>query len=531
MSAVRIYIESVSVLVTQVFPTWSGRIDRKRDSKEVFFIDELSGDFRFTKTEYTLIKDIPDCERVEIYMEEYCGAAWVERWRGYFTTYDVKFNESTCEATVDPIAVNDYECFLDQIDTEYTIEYVTSVVVRSVSGTYEAGLECCDIETDINDPEPVGAVCAVPANMCFDKNKHKEIPQEGIRITVSCFHRILGEGTAFDPPPYDTGWTYTGAGILWWRCPGGNDVNVGVFSRGRVLNDVLDDLATRNDCGLTVRSHFLGMNATHAAAPVNDAYTYATTYMQNLTIHQKSDIKRPDASDPAEDFVWKLTWKKFLDDLKTMFNVFWIIDGTDLIIEHLSYFEATAGLDLSTSNFVVNYGKQEGSAPNKEYFWWADSAAFSTAHKGYPIEYGACGTGKEDRRINLFSNDVIYIRTVENQAEISDAGFCLVTTEIISGTYFMKEGNDPLGWVMLHDNLHREGRYFIDGTMNLVPETFNTIKRTRKMEPFKVDICCSDGWDALDYITTKAGIVDVSKATIDYFSGKENNIVTIESVI
>lgn len=529
MSTHRIKIESASIMATQVVPTWSGEVDQTRQNDGVFFRDKVGGEFQFKQAEYTTIKDAPDCEKIEIYLEEKCGVSWVEKWRGKFTTYDVKFDENKCLAKVAPKTVDDYDCFMGAWATDHVVSSASAVVeARPFPGTYEVG-QCC---MDCLATPPVAEVCAVPADWCFMTNFDNGSTCANPAHTryISCFHRVIGIGVGASPPTYGTGWTHI-IGVIWWRCP--TEVANPVFDQGRVFNDVLEYLIDQSACGLTVRSHFLGINATHDAPPSNIAYDFATAKYQSLQLHQKSDVKRPFSSDPAQSFVWKMSAKKLLEDLAIMWNVFWKIDGTDLIIEHISYFEAATGIDMTQKNIKLEYGKQEGGAPNIEVFKWMDGeATFTTAHAGYPISYGDCGDGSVDRRLNYFSNDIFYIANVENPEEIADAGFCLVATEDVDGDITVIDENVSLGWVDIHENLHKHNRYFSEGNMNDTPATsFLSTRKTRKLEPFQMTVCCDDAFSPEDSIATLAGVSEVQKATINYFAGGESNLVKIEANI
>lgn len=531
MSVTRLKIVSDSIAETVVHPTWSGRIEYVREDDEVFFMPKLVGDIQFKGAEYVTIKDAPDCELIDIFMEELCDETWSEIWRGDFTKYDVKFNENTCVAILKPEIQTQYDCFNEHINEEYVISVVGAHVVHSIRGNYQVGGCCVETITDpFPDPLPIDPVCDVPADYCFDHNSYYY--QDPLVTITSCFHRIRGHGTLTEPPTWGTGWTHL-ALTYWWRCPDAGEVDLGTLDYGRRLDEVLVSMYTGLGCGGAVKSHLFGVNNDHAAPPSNVAYTFAAAYMQDLTVHQKSDVKCPDCSDPAESFVWKMTWKKLLDDFRVMFNAYWTItDDGDLIIEHISYFEAIAGVDISTQNIHIDYGKSESGAPNIEKFHWVDNATFSAAHAGEPIIYGDCGTGTKDNRVQMFSNDVFYIRQVENQAEIADTNFCLVSCVVDEDDkYYILERNDPMGWVMLHDNLHRHNRYFEEGTMNGDAETFETVRKTRKLEDFAINSCCDEDFNPENYITTSAGQVTVTKATVNYFSGTNNRNITIESNI
>lgn len=527
MSVVRLFIQSDSIAATQVFPAWSGEIEEERPDNEVYYRSSLGGDFVFSKEDYTTIKNAPECEKIEIYLEEECNGTFIERWRGKFTTYDCKFNESSCTATVRPYIVDDYECFIEQIDTEYILAPGTKYGVRGIRGKYYAGGQCCTISQLQSDPVPVDPVCDIPDNWCFDKNTVYKLPAPSNLVAItSCFHRVIGIGTSTTPPDYDDDWQYITLS-LWWRCPTQEEAILGILANSYRFDDSLEYLSLQAQllygCNFTVKSHFFNINNNHTAPPDNDAYTFAETYLQDLTIHQKSNVKRPD-NDPAEDFVWKLTWKQLLDDLKLMFNVYWRFEGQNLILEHISYFEAEEGISVTGNNIILDYGKPEQGAPSVEKFIWADDASFSTEHAGFPITYGNCGTGTKENKVQLFSNDIKYIRQVENAEEIADTGFCLVSCDIDEeGIYYVKEGNVALGWQMLHDKLHRHYRYFESGNLNDEAATFLSIRKTRKLTEFNVNVCCDDDFSVTDYIVTPVGNAVVKKATINYTAGGKNN--------
>lgn len=254
MSVVRIYIESDSIAQTQVFPSWSGEIEAERANGEAYFRTSLGGDFVFSKADYTLIKEAPDCEKIEVYLEEYCDGDWIEQWRGKFTTYDVSFNETKCTATVRPQIVDAYECFLSELEKEAVIAVGTEYNVKGVQGKYFGGQQCCVDYVLEGDPIPEDPVCDIPDNWCFDKNTSFRIPSTNLVQVTSCFHRITGIGTATDPPPYGSGWTFLTLST-WWRCPEPNEVILGVLPRGRRFDDTLEYLAQQIGCELTVRSH------------------------------------------------------------------------------------------------------------------------------------------------------------------------------------------------------------------------------------------------------------------------------------
>jgi len=96
----------------------------------------------------------------------------------------------------------------------------------------------------------------------------------------------------------------------------------------------LDDiLSTFTPCSLSIVSDFFGINP-DSTAPTNTPYTEAGDNLQDLLFFQKSDVKRPTASNIATS--GKTSFKKIMAVLDTMFNVKYRISGSELRIEHVS---------------------------------------------------------------------------------------------------------------------------------------------------------------------------------------------------
>jgi len=533
MSKVRWQIESDSISAQTVSPVWDGAVEHSIFSQQIFFRARIS-EILFLGEDRATILSAPDCEEIQIWAEEKCGEDWNEIWRGTFTTYDLKLDENKCTARVVPEVLDGYTCVFKTWENEVVVIDGPKVKVKPFAGKYEAGAECC---LDCVPTNPVGPLCAVPDGWCFQGNTSQEAacgddPAPGDpydEVWMSCFHRVTGIGTPTDPPPFGSGWELL-SGSTWWRCPGDTDLVLPVFDEGRWFNDCFEFLAGSQECPLTVKSHFFGINADHDAPPDNIAYDYAVAYLQEMQLHQKSDIKRPFDTNPAQSFVWKMTLRRLLDDLRTMFYVSWVIDGSDLIVEHRSYFESAPTLDVSKRNIRLEYGKQEGQAPNEEFFFWSDKdATVGPNHIAAPIRYGACGSGKEEYRVNYFTNDVLYLFTVQNSEEAADSGFSLISTEEIDGERVIIEGNRPLGFPLLHENLHLWGRFFENGTMNGDPTVFESVKKTRSLEPFTVKICCDDEYTPQSGIITKIGDAQPERVTINYNAGANARNVKIEA--
>lgn len=538
MSVTRVYIESTSITKQEVYPAFAGGLQEFELSKadeQVYFLTDWP-ELTFDGEDYTTLKTAGGCEEITVSFEELCGGDWAEKHVGTFTNYDEKINENTCTAGVKPKTKDVFTCILDNWELEKIIFSITpKITTQAVQGTYQSPTALCCQACYPAGIIPSLPICTAPTDYCWTGTNF----DQGINPIAcgnstdhrfrTCFHRVLGVGTPTNPPTYGgTGTWIHISGNDWWRCPTTEELSMGLFEQGRLFNSVLVYLVNQMFCGLTVRSYFFDINATHAAPPTNGAYDYAVAYLQKMTVHQKSDVKRPFDSNPAESKVWKMTLKKLLDDLRTMFQVYWTIDGTDLIIEHITYFAAASGLDVTDQDLVLEYGKQEGGAPKNEYFFWQDRANFPFAFGGAPITYDCGGAGKE-YQVNLFDTDTRYIRKTDNAEDILDSNFVLVSNLIDTFKYYVINNNEPLGWQSLHENLHRDYRYFIEGTMNNTPTTFNSTRKTRNLKEFELSLCCDVEFNPTNDIETSLGPVSPQKVTINYSAADNTRIYTINA--
>ncbi len=490
----------------------------------------MAGELVLTGAGFNLVNDLTNtCERITVTVEVLCGGTWEPYpWTGYFTKFDTKrdfggINYAQCRMEVKVKTDDLYDCVQREWEDEINIYSSSSVIsTKSLKGTYEILGPCqfCSLT-------PIVPPCddySVSGESCLEfqsATQNTDNCNPGEFYILCSYHRVVGVGTPTVPPTYGTGWTHL-SGNDWWRCPDDNEISLGVLKYGRRFDATLEYMVAQTGCGLTVRSHFFGINATHAAPPSNTPYTYATANFQDMTVHQKSDVKRPDAADasfvpPTSSAVWKMKLKVLLEDMNTMFNVWWKIDGSDLIIEHISYFQSAAGADYSTKPMKLQLD-YDADTPKREIFKWSDPNV-SSQFQGTPIIYD-CGNGDKERRVSLFTTDLPFIREEANQEAISDENFVLIANEVIGGEYIIINSNDPLRWFNLHDKLYRHNRPYPSGTMNGEVVTFDSTEKNQKQPAFTVGRCCDVVFDPTKYITTKLGQGDVREATINLFKDR-----------
>lgn len=478
----------------------------------------------FTGSDYCLLVDAGECEEISVIIEEQCatGGDWAEKYAGTFTLFGCEKDPDLSEITATPKTADLYTCFLNWWGNEMNVyDCGPEVSARGVIGRYEAGLYPCYQCRATPDVTP----CNTHADACVEYSIVASYPSpkcpEPNRYEIqTSWHREVGTGTPSSPPPYGTGWTYLGDND-WWKCPSSNDVSLGVYQYGRDFNTLLEYVFGLATCAapITVRSHFFGINATHLMPPPGEVYDFAGEYLQKITFHQKSDVKRPDGNKSFSK-VWTLKPKDLLDDLRRLFNVYWIIQGTpeepELILEHLSYFTTGVGYDYSAKKIRRKHKQDDTGIPKKELFKFSDDAEFSNAQQGYPILY-ECGDGEKTTKLALFTNAVREINESVNAENIADRNFVLMATFEASGQRLIYSENEPLGWRKLHEKLHLHGRYFGSGTLNNLAETFISPRKNKRLQPFTVPFCCGVDYVPELLVNTRLGEAAVQNAEQNHF--------------
>lgn len=279
------------------------------------------------------------------------------------------------------------------------------------------------------------------------------------------------------------------------------------YTRNRWLIDVIEYIADKIIPGVSVISTFFN-NATN---PV----TGNASRTNLLTIAQKSDIKRPTSTNPAT--IANLSWKELMHILR-MFNVFWEYDGTDIIIEHLSYFEQVDGLDLRTQKIAERankYSYDKVNMPKYEKYSWMEASGI--AFKGTPIYYDSPCVNQDANNnikeyVNRVTTDLEMIQL--NEYSISDEGFVLLTNYWDGSGYRVWiesarlgsefKFNMDLSWANLHYYYFRHGRVLEQGYINGVLTDFASIIPI-KLHEINAVICSEDNYDPVDLITTDLG--------------------------
>jgi len=116
------------------------------------------------------------------------------------------------------------------------------------------------------------------------------------------------------------------------------------------LNAVLEGIFMCT--GKTLVSNFLGINA-DATAPNNSYYEYGTNNLHSLKIVQSYDIIKADAEQDSFDKSGDILVKKLLGDLFKVLNMILVVDGSNIRIEHRSYYY-NEGIDLTGTSYQLS---------------------------------------------------------------------------------------------------------------------------------------------------------------------------------
>lgn len=480
----------------------------------------------FTGADFEWLYDIETgadrCEKVTLEVEVYCGGDWEEFYTGYLKMDDGQWNPVQCRV-VFRVSIDDaYSCIFENWKEEKNIlTALGGETVTALTGYIEEDT-CTDNLTGytvdlLNIPTYDGCL-SDPNEWTLLENEFTGTKESGglwDGLIRSVWVRERVDASVLSPP--GDGWVSIG-GNSWVRELQtnylGETTDLGVpqvlqqwevvgedleFDNGRTLENVLDLL---NPCAgtYTIQSDFFRINA--GVLPATDPYNAAAAGFDQLIMWQKSDIVRPIANYNATKGI--TTFEKVLSWLRNMFNVEWRVEGTVIRIEHISYFEGNNGLDLTAVDYLEWIDKKNAYSyinakkPHYERFAWMDKV---TAYfEGDPIVYDNACANKEDNseefyRLDEVSTDMAFLSNNEDEASLQGFVFAAAYDDGAGGWWINIEEtqlNGHLSFTKLHDNYWRHSRPLIDGNMNGVDETFESVIPSKQQEELEVRIDCTD---------------------------------------
>jgi hypothetical protein len=286
-------------------------------------------------------------------------------------------------------------------------------------------------------------------------------------------------------------------------------------------------------CGLDIVSDFFSIDGDDTF-PAGTVYTNAKANLANVLVFQKSDVRLPNAVTPAS--VGWITYENLLRYLKIQFDVEpRILPGGVLRLEHVDYWDAGMGLDLTASPYAdlveaaleYTYDDADLARSEKWQFMEDVGAGFS----GFPIEYSGCiPADAETERVYLLdrvNNDIGFITA--NPDRISDDGFvfaaCAITKSgayVILSEYSIQSGLIELNAHLSISNLlniyHRSGRMLITGKLNRNIVTFASAIARKVQVDFTILLSRStyhSAFDAAELVETILGDGEVVTASYE----------------
>lgn len=307
------------------------------------------------------------------------------------------------------------------------------------------------------------------------------------------------------------------------------------FTRNRKILDVVRYLVTKTTEKLDYLPDALNfLPATDQE--LSEFFTSNTNYATNqpnklkeLYIAQKSDILSYNSSEAATKGM--LSLKELTDMLRNCFKVYWFINDLGKFqLEHISYFENTATVDLTAPAFAAYvkgtnaYEYDKGKMPRYERLKFEESDA-ADFREGV-IEYGGVCVNYEEGQdtasisVSRLNNDIEQLLT--SSESMSKDGFVLL---IKDGTAIAKEAGDATGRLYhnghlsaanLLKNYHLWDRVLPTGVLNGKLTTFKSVLKTKKQISLSVPACCNTFSPYARYITSVSskGSLDTMEITL-----------------
>tara|TARA_R100000655_G_scaffold6137_3_gene18034 strand:- start:1129 stop:2898 length:1770 start_codon:yes stop_codon:yes gene_type:complete len=515
------------------------------------YITELNGSINFKNAAYDYIMKHGDTQKIELTIKEVNELGTFLIFDLFFTVRDCKINPKQKKIEVSPKQNTLYNCLKNNYDREFNFLEVPTVVnslysydvsqiefnifgkdaynppfygsyilcggVTPLFGFKLFGREKRTTYCNAGKPQtPSGTGWQLYADNCASKNIASyyrkpltldDAPNKSCLITFD-YTTCSGAGCSAPLPASPLGtenWhafktfvNSTGA-FAWWVNLNSIPANNHNLNNGRLLTDVINYGLNQNCEALDLQSEFL----TNLTNPVTNITPSST---EGLQIHAISDIKDPDASEPAS--IENITIRKILNDyISSKLNCFWRVDeGTQrLIIEHYTDLNAQGVTDLT----IIDSGKwlelknryeyDNTDTPKAEAFPSLDSSIDFT---GVNIEYdNDAAHGVKTYNTESFYSEVETI--LNNPQDYPNDGAAIITplslappesttgarSELgaITGDY---RPNAPQGMANLHKKFWPYYRPFDFGKLNFTNRAFSKTKPVKKLESITVPLCC-----------------------------------------
>jgi hypothetical protein len=261
----------------------------------------------------------------------------------------------------------------------------------------------------------------------------------------------------------------------------------------RMLEAVIQGMIDVIDSSYTLSSAFLN-DATNPVTGLANKYRY-------LAIAQLSDAKRPTAPDKVR-FAY-MSFLEMMTMLRDTLNVWWSIDGANIVLEHYIHYRTASVEDLTADRgdtraqrYLFDMSKMWKFERWESLNRGSIDGGIDFVDQGFAYE-GTCLLPKDNelkRTVGIATDAEGIIDAVDS---FSDDGFflfqgsgvnggdCLVSIGYVSG---MNKVNGGLSWANLLDQFWRDGRVLMEATHFTNPEDFVSAE-PNKQQLLTVSLC------------------------------------------
>jgi len=237
--------------------------------------------------------------------------------------------------------------------------------------------------------------------------------------------------------------------------------------------------------------------------PINQSgLNYVTGQINNLSnlyLIQKSDAKKPDASQISSNGNSK--FNDFMKSIQALFDARYYFDASgNFRIEHISYFNKIVELDLTTidgGKWCIGQRKYTydlNNMPRTEKFKCMEQAHIDFVGKDIEYDESCTQEKTETYSASNITTDIMYV--LNEPDKIADDGWVLIACAEYNGKlYILQEPgifhpkprpNNILSFAHLHRDFYRHNRVKKKGYLNGNPIVFDSVRPTKKAESISI---------------------------------------------
>lgn len=402
-----------------------------------------------------------------------------------------------CQCSIEIVPNDSYQCVYDNWEKSINIEEIEKVSTSAspFDSIVETDVEIVSIDrSGLTRDEAREQIENLIPNRDYWCIKQRDFVGKGSvwELTVTWWREVSATYEAWKPLPDGR----------FWRCPVliGGDLEIKTLTEGKDLSTALIHIVDKSllGCGVScIKSDFLGIGEKSGLAPDNTIYEWGFENMQHLTIHQKSNVKRPLAPEKATGELWDITLKELFELFEKMQMTWRVIDGC-LRIEHESYFASSDIHFLRGEYQDYSRNIDENLQRIVNYFWMDGGASFNAK-----VDYGVLFKGEESINSSPFSTDVSTIarhklndeNVYDANSDISEEGFVIIMNELQgNGDYLISVKNEKvnggLSWESIIKNMISGNNY--KAIINDEDFEFKRILFNIKGSDIKIKGCCEE---------------------------------------